>query len=112
MKVSDAYTGTYQSVKNWPESPTSHVITGVGLEDDQFSKAKNARIIFVQLDGKEIKYRVNKTNASFLADVWGDDLNKWKGKKCTIHREQARIRGEDGWQGIITPIGSKAGKKK
>ena len=55
MKVSDAYSGSYRSVKQWPVMPEEHTITGAGIEDDNFAKANNARTIFLQFDKEEIK---------------------------------------------------------
>lgn len=111
MKVSDAYRGNYVSVERWPTTPEVHTITGAGIEDDPFSNAQGALLIFVQFDNHEEKYRINKSNAAELVTAWGDDIEAWNKMKVTIHRVQAQIRGRKGWQGMITPVKGKAGKK-
>ena len=104
MRVSDAYSGTYCSVEQWPTSATEHTITGFGIEDDTFKENGSGRVIFVQFDGEEPKYRVNKTNATALAAVFGDELKNWKGCTVSIHRTQGIVKGKRAWVGTIEPV--------
>jgi hypothetical protein len=112
MRVSDAYSGSYCSVEQWPTTPTEHTITGFGIEDDSFKENGNAHIIFVQLDDTEPKYRVNKTNAQALAAVFGDELKNWKGCTISINRSQGIVKGKKAWVGTMEPVSAAPKKSK
>lgn len=111
MKVKEVYSGVYASVKKWPSLPEEHTITGVEIEHDNMSNDKEARVIVLFFDKQPVKYRLNKTNANSLVEAWGDEMNDWLGKKVTIHRVQAQIRGQAGWAGIVTPVKGKTARK-
>lgn len=104
MKVSDAYSGSYCSVERWPVAPEEHVITGYGIEDSTFQENQGQRVIFIQFDKEELKYRVNKTNANTLVEVYGDDLSGWLGATVAIHRVQGQVRGKKAWIGNVIPV--------
>lgn len=112
MKASDAYSGSYMSVERWPIEPTEMTVTGYGIEDDTFKDNGNARVIFLQFNKEEPKYRVNKTNAEALVKEFGDEMSNWRGQTVEIYREQARIKGKAGWQGMIIPKAAKPTTKK
>jgi hypothetical protein len=111
MKFRQVYTSNYVNVERWPTTPETHLVTGAGVEDDTFKPGKNAMVIWIQLDGKDAKYRVNKTNAAKLEERVGDEVENLIGCVVSIQRVQMQIRGQNSWGGIVTFVQLRKGKK-
>lgn len=110
MKASEIYKSSYCSVERWPIKPEPHTITDAGTDTNEMSKKDTDLIIWIELDGEDLRYRVNASNTRKLIEGFGDDIPKWIGKTVAISRYKMVIKGKDSWASLIEPIGGKRGK--
>lgn len=110
MKASDIYKSSYCSVERWSVTPEQHTITDSGVDDNEMSKKEGSRIIWIELDNEDLRYRVNASNTRKMIEAFGDDIEGWIGKTVAISRYKMQIKGKDSWASLIEPIAGKKGK--
>jgi hypothetical protein len=87
IKVSDTYGGKFLSAANVPEQQQQFTITEVGFD-------RKLQKITISLNNIPKPLALNKTNASKIASVLGDDAEKWAGHSVTICRGKVAFQGE------------------
>lgn len=100
-------TGNILAVSEWPEEPTTDVITAVELANDRFSNNRGDLVAFLTLKTLGRKIRLNKTNLTRWIEDEGvsDETNDWIGLTIRYYRVPSANRGLSDWNGIVTTKG-------
>lgn len=61
------------------------VIAAVNREDLRCHGGKTEKKVVVQMQGKEKKWVLNRTNADTIAGLYGTEVNDWIGKAVTLY---------------------------
>lgn len=69
-------------------------IVGIKLEDVENDKGKSQRKGSITLEGIEKPWLSNVTNTKCLVAMFGDETDRWIGKRVTLHEERVMSFGE------------------
>jgi len=90
MRISDQFPSNYIKTEDIPNGkPLGMVIKSIELEtigDDE-------KPVLYFINGKK-GLPLNKTNATTLAEVYGDDTDNWTGKEVFLKRDMTDFQGK------------------
>jgi hypothetical protein len=89
-KVSDIFGGPYLKAEHYRGKPQIWEITGFDIETVY---GKDEHIIFLAGETKGIK--LSATCATDIADVLGDDMERWPGNKMEFRAEDLTIKDRE-----------------
>lgn len=98
MKLNDVYTGGGNHLKA-ADLAQDVKVTIAGYEIVEFDEKSQdgrpyvAKKAVVSFQGKDKTLVLNKTNASIIGEMHGDDLDAWKGKEITIGPDRTDFGG-------------------
>lgn len=93
MKLSDAYPSNFLKADDLRGSPTTVTIESVELEEVGQGRDKESKLV-IAFHGKGKKLICNKTNATTIAKLYGDDTDSWIGQRITIAPREVEFQGE------------------
>lgn len=83
MKVSDAFPTKYLSAKDLGDDDWNITIASVGMEEVGQGEDKETKLV-IHFEGQEKIMVCNKTNATVLGKLFGEETDAWAGKTCTL----------------------------
>jgi hypothetical protein len=89
MKFSDKYKGAFFKAADIRQKPKRLAIADI-TEEDVSGEPK----IVMRFEAAEQALVLNKTNASILADQWGDDMDDWCGKQVLLKSDKTQFNGK------------------
>ena len=100
MKISDAFPSNYLKAADLNGRTIPVTIADCQLEDLGGESKPVLRFV-----GKDKGCVLNKSNASVLADAFGDETSAWNGKKIELYSEKVFFQGRmvDGLRVRIPP---------
>lgn len=90
MKISQAFPTKYLSAADLNGMEATVTITNVTMENIEGDQAKPV----VHLAESSKGFVLNKTNASMIAQLYGDDTDGWSGKQLILFPMMVDFRGE------------------
>ena len=93
MKVNEAYPGRFLKAEDLGDGDVNATINAVKIE--QIGVAPNVQekpVLF--FDGQEKGLVLNKTNASAIAKIHGDEMDNWIGKRISLYATEVEYQGE------------------
>jgi len=91
MKVSEAFPSRYLAGDDLGGRRIEVIIREVILEEVGDEKENKPILYF---EGKRKGMVLNKTNATVLAETFGDDMEDWTGRKIELRTEKVSFQGK------------------
>lgn len=94
MKVKDVFPSKYLKVDDLEDNDWNVTIARTVLEDIGQGESKQTKLV-IYFDGIDKGFVCNKTNASVIEKLYGDETNDWKGKRITLWpNHDVQFKGE------------------
>lgn len=93
MKLSEAFQSNFLKADDLRGSPVTVTIASVGFEELGQGQKKESKII-LGFQGKEKRMVCNKTNATTIGKLYGDETDGWIGQRITIMPREVEFQGE------------------
>ncbi len=93
MKIFDAFPSNYIKASDLNGKPWDMKIRTVAMEDLGQGSDKDSKPV-VYFDGAQKGLVLNKTNATNIAKVYGDDTGNWTGKDIQVFPTTTEFKGE------------------
>lgn len=93
MNISQAFPSNFLKADDLQGKPVIVSIASAEFEDIGQGRDKERKII-LGFTGKEKRMVVNKTNASTIAKLYGDETDGWIGQKITLMPREVEFQGE------------------
>lgn len=90
MKLSQAFPSSWISVE---DVKTPQTLTIYSCEIEEVGPDKEPKLV-ISFTEREQKLIVNKTNATTISTLHGDDTDDWIGKTITLYRSTANFGGK------------------
>lgn len=103
MKFSDKYKGAFFKASDIHLKPKRLTIAEI-TEEDVSGEPK----VVVRFEKADQALVLNKTNASILADTWGDEMEDWCGKQVLLKSDRTQFSGKLVPCIRIEPVGEKS----
>jgi hypothetical protein len=104
MKISNEFPSNYLRAQDLEGRPATVVISGV--ESEEVGTEKEAKPV-LYFKGKSKGVILNKTNATAIAGLYGDDTDGWSGESITLFAAQVSFQGK-----VVDAIRVKAPPRK
>ena len=92
MKVSESYPSNYLKASDFPDDAVC-VIEKIEVETvGQGAKAQDKPVIYFR--GMEKGLVCNKTNANTIANLYGDEMDDWRGKAIMLYATEVQFMDE------------------
>lgn len=88
MRITDMF-GEYLKAEDLSGKQVKVTITSIGVED----LGGRERIV-LGFEGKSKKLAVNKTNATAMAEAWGDETDGWRGQTMALSTAPVMFQGK------------------
>ena len=110
MKVSDIYTSESAFMRASDHKGINAIATIDDVGQDLFpgKHGREEAKLVITIKGKDQGIVLSKGNARTLADAFGDDTNKWAGKKINIQTKDYDIEGKQTTGFILSQPASEA----
>lgn len=95
MKLSEAFPSNFLKADDL--NGKSVVVTISEIEFDKIGKEDKTKKIILSFRGKDKKMAVNKTNATTISKLYGDDTDGWIGKPIKLVSREVEFQGETVW---------------
>ncbi len=94
VSVNDAYAGNHLNCESLKGKDVKLIIASTDLEEftDQNGVRKKKIVVFFRGTDKDLV--LNKTNATCIAQMYGDQTEAWVGKTITLWPSQAEMGGK------------------
>jgi hypothetical protein len=99
MKVSDVFSGSSLKATDLGDAEALVVIAEVDVRE-YTDNGKTSRKFYLTFQGKTKGLVVNKTNATRIAKLYGDDTDAWIGKELVLYVDHEIQYGSDIVSGI------------
>ena len=93
VKISEAFPSQYLKCADLDGKPWNMKIRTVSMEDLGQGNDKEAKAV-VYFDSAQKGLVLNKTNATNIAKVYGDDTGNWTGKDIQVFPTTTEFKGE------------------
>lgn len=93
MKLSEAFPSSFLKADDLNNQSVTVEISSVELTELGQGRDKETKLL-VSFRGKEKKLVCNKTNASTIAKLYGDDTDGWIGNKVTLQPREVEFQGD------------------
>jgi len=94
MKISDIFAGNWLKADDLKGKAVVVTIESAEIEEVGQDKEKKLCLHFV---GKDKGLIVNKTNATTIGKIHGEDTDEWIGKKIKLMPREVEFQGESVW---------------
>lgn len=92
MNIHDMYPTKHLTVEDINKP---YELTIAAVEETEVRPNNSPVNVFILRFEKAKKYLIlNKTNAFFIAGLYGNDTKEWIGKRIVLYVTQARVKGE------------------
>lgn len=93
MKLSEAFPSNYLKASDLNGKDV--VLTIKGAEIESLGSPSNPdRKLVLRLNGTEKGFVLNKTNATTISGLYGDDTDNWIGKKIIVGAREVEFQGK------------------
>jgi len=96
MKLSQAFPSNFLKADDLNGQTVTVTISSVEVEELGQGKDKERRLV-ISFKGKEKKFVCNKTNASTIEGLYGDETDNWIGQRITIAPREVEFQGKMVW---------------
>jgi len=112
--VKGFFSGNYLKAENLKGGEIIEILAMGEVAEIQNKDGKTKSVLNyrVSVDGKEFEWTPNKTNGQQLMEAWGEDDEKWVGKKFQVEIVKTISFGKPAKAMIINIIDEKAGNGK
>jgi hypothetical protein len=93
MNISEAFPSNFLKASDLQGRPVVVTIDSAEVEEIGQGRDKEKKLV-IGFHGKEKKLICNKTNASTIAKLYGDDTDAWLGQKITLTSREVEFGGE------------------
>jgi hypothetical protein len=99
MKVSDVFSGSSLKATDIGDAEVTVVIATIDVRE-YTDNGKTSKKLYLTFQGKTKGLVVNKTNATRLAKLYGDDTDGWIGKEIVLYVDNEVTFGADTVPGL------------
>jgi hypothetical protein len=92
MRISDQFPSKYLRASDF-EAETTAVMKGVEVEEVGMDRD---RLPVLYLEGYDKGLILNRTNASTIAELYGDNTDDWNGEAITLFSAMVSFQGKNG----------------
>jgi len=93
MNLNEAFPSAFLKAQDLNNKSVTVEIASVELTELGQGRDKETKLL-VSFRGKEKKLVCNKTNASTIAKLYGDDTDGWIGNKITLQPREVEFQGD------------------
>ena len=95
MKISTIFPSKYVAAEDLNGKPITLTITNVKLEEMQSHDNSKVSKPVVYFERATKGFVLNRTNATIIADLYGDETDGWTGKRITIYPTRVKAFGKE-----------------
>lgn len=92
MKLSDVFQSNYLKASDLNDKDVTLTITGAKMEELVQGQKKDTKLV-LSINGTDKRFVLNKTNATTISKLHGDDTDNWIGKKIMIGAREVEFQG-------------------
>ncbi len=96
MKLNDAFPSAFLKADDLKGNNVTVTISEVSIEQIGQGAQKDSKLVLA-FRGKEKKLVCNKTNASTIAKLYGDETDNWVGQQIILTPREVEYQGEMVW---------------
>ena len=100
MKISDAFPSKYLKSDDIGNSRLTLTVMALTMEDIGDKEFKPV----LRFMGKDKGMVLNKTNATILSSVWGDETDAWQGKQLELFAQPVMFQGRQVMGLAVAPL--------
>ena len=100
MKISDAFPSKYLKSDDVGTQRITVTVMALTMEDIGDKEFKPV----LRFMGKDKGMVLNKTNATILASVWGDETDQWQGKQLELFAQPVMFQGRQVMGLAVAPL--------
>ena len=93
MKISDMFSGSFLKAADLKGKMCKVVIESVDQELLRGDHGEEEKIV-VTFKGRDKRLILNKTNATIIASIHGDDTDDWSGKEIKLYSANVQFQGQ------------------
>jgi hypothetical protein len=96
MKLTDAFPSNFLKASDLNGKSVTVTIESAEIEEFGQGQNKENKLV-VSFRGKEKSLICNKTNATTIAKLYGDETDNWIGQRITLAPREVEFQGETVW---------------